>query len=166
LGKFVSQEELILQRREWKGNGKKIVFLAGSFDLLHPGHIRLLEQAREHGDRVIVGVLNDAGVRARAGQPTRAPGSVERPITPACERAEVLAGLAAVDYTFELDALELPVVLGRLRPDAIIEGSAPSAPASAVRAAARAAGIEVMRIPLEPGYSTSRLIERITQLRA
>jgi rfaE bifunctional protein nucleotidyltransferase chain/domain len=167
LGRVISQEELILRRREWKDNGHKVVFIAGRFDLLHPGHIRLFEQAREHGDIVVVGVFDDASARSTPADSGQSLAIVDRPITPACERSEVLASLAAVDYVFEFDASRFPDLLGRLQPDAAVEGAEPSSPMSLAWGAAKAAGlIDVVRIPLEPGHSTSRIIERITQLRA
>ena len=161
MGKVVSLEELILQRRQWKGNGQRLVFVAGCFDLLHPGHIRLLEQARNYGETLAVGVQSDASVAAKCAAKRDASGNVKRPITPASERCEILAALAMVDFTFEFSDSALRDVVTRLAPDIIVEGSAPSASASAIREAAARAGIEIMRIPLEPGHSTSLLIERI-----
>ena len=104
---IVSQSELILQRGEWKRNGKRVVCAAGAFDLLHPGHIRLLEQARGLGDIVVVALQSDASVRSSAAQSATRGGAGEsragqsaaaRPITPANERAEILTALAAVDW--------------------------------------------------------------------
>lgn len=163
MGKVVSQEEVLRERPEWESSGKRVVFILGCFDLLHPGHIRLLEQARAHGDIVTVGVLADetVGRIAAASNP-----SVERPVTPALERAEVLAALAAVEYVAKIDGRGLSDFLRRFRPDAVIDGAEPSSAASPLTAAAKAAGIEVTRIPLEPGHSSSRLIERIAQLHA
>lgn len=164
MSKVVSQEDLILRRRQWNEDGRKAALVAGCFDLLHPGHIRLLEQAHKHAEIVVVGVLDDACVSAPA---VRRPGSVTRPITPVGERCEALAALAAVDYVFEFDTKSLPDLLGRLRPDFIVEGAEPSSPLSFAWAAATATGlIQLVRIPLEPGHSTSRLVERITQLHA
>lgn len=168
MGKVLSLDELVLHGHEWKGDGKKIVFVAGYFDLLHPGHIRLLEQAHSYGDIVVVGVLSDPFVStpAAGAVPARTCG-VKRPITPAAERAEVLAALAAVDFAFEFDSDSFSDLLGRLQPDLAVEGAEPSSPMSLAWAAAKATGLgDVIRIPLEPGHSTSRLIERITQLRA
>lgn len=163
MGKVVSQEKLILQCREWKGNGKRVVFVAGCFDLLHPGHIRLLEQARSHGDIVVVGVLSDESVQMSSG---RSAPNVKRPVTPAAERVEVLAALAAVHCVFEFDGSAAADLLARFRPDVIVEGTERSPAGSLVAMAAKAAGIDLIRIPLEPGHSASRLIERILQLRA
>lgn len=78
----VSQSELILQRSEWKRNGKRVIYATGVFDLLHPGHIRLLEQARALGDILVVGVHSDLRARRAKGP--------NRPVTPAAERAEIL----------------------------------------------------------------------------
>jgi rfaE bifunctional protein nucleotidyltransferase chain/domain len=163
LGKVVSQEEIILQRREWKSAGKRVVFVAGCFDLLHPGHIRLLEEARSKGGVVTVGVLSDKSVET--GWDRSFPG-VKRPITPSEERAEVLAALAAVDFVFEIEGDSFGDLLRRFAPDVIVGGADESFATSPLVLAAKAAGIEVVRIPLEPGHSASRLIERISQLRS
>lgn len=181
MGKVVSLEELILQRQQWKGNGQRLVFVSGCFDLLHPGHIRLLEQARDCGEVLAVGVLSDASVSADLSATKAADGAAKkpneakqikhptpnRPITPASERCEILAALAMVDYAFEFsDSAALPDLITRLAPNLIVEGAEPSSPASVVGETAVRAGVEVVRIPLEPGHSTSGLIERITQLNA
>jgi rfaE bifunctional protein nucleotidyltransferase chain/domain len=167
LAQVVSQDGLILQRRKWKDNGQCVVFVSGCFDLLHPGHIRLLEQARSHGDILIVGVQSDASVRtahagaARAGElPSK---QASRPITPGAERAEILAALAAVDYVVEFDDPCPARLIESLGPDIVVEGAA--APVKPEKdAAVRSADTlnpRLVRILLEPGYSTSRLIERI-----
>jgi rfaE bifunctional protein nucleotidyltransferase chain/domain len=158
VGHVVSQDELILYRSEWKRNGKRVVFASGRFDLLHPGHIRLLEQARQLGEILVVGVESDASMRASSGPNNAANSSLERPITPASERMELLAALAAVDCAVEFDASTPRDLLTRLQPDVIVTGG--SDPAN------RKAESMIVSIPLEPGFSTSRLIDRITQLRA
>jgi rfaE bifunctional protein nucleotidyltransferase chain/domain len=158
VGHVVSQDELILYRSEWKRNGKRVVFASGRFDLLHPGHIRLLEQARQLGEILVVGVESDASMRASSGRSDAANSSLERPITPASERMELLAALAAVDCAVEFDASTPRDLLTRLQPDVIVTGG--SDPAN------RKAESMIVSIPLEPGFSTSRLIDRIMQLRA
>src|ERR1700680_2663624 len=90
LGAVVSQDELILHVRGRKRNGERVVFTNGCFDLLHPGHVRLLEQARALGSFLIVAINSDASVRGMKG--------LGRPVLPEQERAEILAALAAVDY--------------------------------------------------------------------
>lgn len=156
----VTQSELILQRREWKRNGKRVVCVIGVFDLLHPGHVRLLEQARPSGDILVVGVQNDANACEEKGP--------DRPITPAVERAEILSALAAVDFVVILSDEQAGAFIARLVPDAVVQGRDTGASKHAVAetGAARAAGAKVIQIPPEPGHSTSRLIERIKQFRA
>jgi cytidyltransferase-like protein len=173
----VSQSELILHRQEWKRNGKRVVCVAGAFDLLHPGHVRLLEQARGLGDVLMVALQSDEGVRVAAeqgdklvGAPAPAvPGSFPaKPITPAAERAEILAALAAVDFVTIFDEPTAGEFIVRLAPEVLAQGGEAGSRENAYADddAVTAAGGQVVRLPLEPGYSTSRLVERITQLRA
>ncbi|MGH9682402.1 MAG: adenylyltransferase/cytidyltransferase family protein [Candidatus Acidiferrales bacterium] len=157
---MVSQSDLILQRCDWKRNGLRVVFASGSFDLLHPGHIRLLEQARSLGDALVVAVKSDAIVRAEHGK--------MRPIARAGERAEILSALAAVDYVVVLDGATASEVIAGLAPEIIVKAGGPG---SIERAfdddeALTSAGTQVVRIPIEPGYSTDGLIQRIRQLPA
>jgi rfaE bifunctional protein nucleotidyltransferase chain/domain len=171
LGHAVSQDHLILQRRQWKDNGQCIVFVSGRFDLLHPGHIRLLEQARSHGDILIVGVQSDASVRRELvgdGASRESAGSTARPITPGAERAEILASLAAVDYVVEFVETTAAELADRLMPDIIVEGaSSQSNPSEKSKGRAEESQkCKRVTILLEPGFSTTRLIERITQARA
>jgi cytidyltransferase-like protein len=180
LAQVVSQDNLMFQRREWKGSGQCVVFVSGCFDLLHPGHIRLLEQARSHGDILIVGVQSDAGVRARldsrsvsSNTPRKAAGhshSRSRPITPAAERAEILASLAAVDYVVEYDEPSPASLIARLSPDIVVEGgfAVPDAATASPenRTIGQPSGTKLVRVLLEPGFSTARLIERIRHVSA
>ncbi len=171
---IVSQSELILQRSEWKRNGKSVVCVAGAFDLLHPGHIRLLEQARGLGDILVVGLQSDASVRSNAphggvaNEARVGRSAATLPITPAAERAEILAALAAVDYVVEFDEPTSREVFARLAPDFVVKGGDAGSQESAFLddEAVRIAGGRVVRVALEPGYSTSFLLERISQLRA
>jgi cytidyltransferase-like protein len=173
----VSQSELILQRQEWKRNGKRVVCVAGAFDLLHPGHVRLLEQARELGDILIVALQSDESVRVAAEQAAKligAPGPKvaldfpARPITAAAERTEILAALAAVDFVASFDEPTATAFIARLAPEVLAQGDEAGSSENAYvdDDAVTAAGGQVLRLPLEPGYSTSRLVERITQLQA
>lgn len=160
MGKLISQDELILQRREWKRNGQRVVFAGGRFDLLHPGHIRILEQARSRGDILVVGLESDASITAQKGR--------GRPITPAGERAEILAALAAVDYVVEYAGNSARALIAQLSPDVVVRGGDAGSQESCFREddEVRSAGGEVIRIPLEPGHSTAGLIERIIQVKA
>lgn len=166
LGKVVSQDESILLRGEWKRNGKRVVFTSGCFDLLHPGHVRLLEQARELGDVLIVGVESDVSARARIMAEAGSATNIDRPMTPLAERMEILAALAAVDYVFEFDGQEAKSVISRLQPDVIVEGGAENFGAILGACISTEAKTKIVRIPLEPGHSTTRLIERIKQIPA
>jgi rfaE bifunctional protein nucleotidyltransferase chain/domain len=161
LGCVISQDELILRRSEWKRNGKRVVFACGAFDLLHPGHVRLLEQARSFGDIVVVGIESDASSRNRH---TSVPHLPDRPITPSAERAEIISALAAVDFAVEFDPNSSPVFVVRLAPDVIVRGGNP-APDKAAEFVPSATS-KVICIPLEPGHSTARLVERIKNLNA
>ena len=165
LGIVVSQDELILHRSEWKRNGKRAVFASGSFDLLHPGHVRLLEQARAVGEVLVVGVESDATVRARSAE-GGVKSAIARPITPAAERMEILAALEAVDYVVELDAPTPDQFLARLNADVVVGGGGESDPAFTDRSDAGTSVPRIVRVPLEPGHSISRLIDRIKQLTA
>ena len=177
----VSQSELILQRQEWKRNGKRVVCVAGAFDLLHPGHVRLLEQARGLGDVLIVALQSDESVRIAAAQadkligaPAPAPTAAHagdfpaRPITPQAERAEILAALAAVDFVAIFEEATAADFIARLAPDVFAQGGEADSSANdcADDDAVKAAGGQIVRLPLDPGYSTSRLVERITELQA
>jgi D-glycero-beta-D-manno-heptose 1-phosphate adenylyltransferase len=111
----------------------------------------------------VVAIQSDESVRAAVVANQKQ----ERPITPAVERAEILASLAAVDYVTEFEGATPQEFLSRFAPDVVVEGGGASKAApAATRAENKAAGSRIVHIPLEPGYSTSRLIERITQLRA
>lgn len=162
MGNVVSQDELILQRREWKRNGKRVVFASGVFDILHPGNIRLLDQARSLGDVLVVGVQSDASAASLVTK------DVRKLVTPGKERMEILAALAAVTCVVEFDEPDSRPLLARLAPDVVVKGGSEGSDASAFRedAEAEAAGIKVVRIPLEPGYSIERLLERIQQTHA
>jgi rfaE bifunctional protein nucleotidyltransferase chain/domain len=168
LGQVVSQSELISLRGQWKRAGKGVVCASGCFDLLHPGHIRLLEHASSLGDILVVAIESDRAASARLaprnGSAKQAPA---RPIVSSSERAEILAALAAVAYVVEFEGPSPREFLARLLPDVIVLGASDGSDLSAPLEFAdlEALGCKVARIPLEPGYSTSRLIERILERR-
>jgi rfaE bifunctional protein nucleotidyltransferase chain/domain len=161
----VSQPDLILQRREWKRNGKRVVCAVGTFDLLHPGHVRLLEHARDLGDVLVVGVRSDASRPAEDAASSR---PLAPFVNPAGERAEILASLACVDYVAEFDEPLAREFIARLAPEVVAKGGEVSSDENDFLndEAARGSGAKVVRIPLEPGYSTRRLLERIKHLHA
>jgi rfaE bifunctional protein nucleotidyltransferase chain/domain len=154
LGQVVSQSELISRRGGWKHNGQVVVCAVGRFDLLHPGHVRLLEQARALGDVLVVGINSDASSNAA------------RPATAPAERAEILAALKCVDCTVVLDG-STDQFLKILAPEILVEGGAPDTPGATLPSCLHlvAPGCKLVRIPLEPGFSTATLMERIRQAR-
>lgn len=144
--------ELLRQRTEWKRQGQTVVFTNGCYDLLHPGHIRLLEQARSLGDLLIVGLNTDESVRRSKG-PTR-------PVTPQFERAELLLSLEAVDGVVLFDEETPRDLIAELLPDVLVKG-ADWSHFIAGREEVEAAGGRVAALALEPGYSTTAIIEEI-----
>jgi rfaE bifunctional protein nucleotidyltransferase chain/domain len=132
---------------------KAVVFTNGVFDLLHPGHVRYLADARRQGDALVVGVNSDRSVRAIKG-----PG---RPIFPEQERAEVLAALACVDAVCIFDEETPRAIIARLQPDVLVKGADWPADEIVGRDVVEARGGRVVRIPLAEGYSTTGIVERI-----
>ncbi|HLY38456.1 MAG TPA: D-glycero-beta-D-manno-heptose 1-phosphate adenylyltransferase [Candidatus Binatia bacterium] len=133
--------------------GARVVFTNGCFDLLHPGHVRYLAAARALGELLVVGLNDDDSVRRLKG-----PG---RPVLQLAERAEVLAGLAAVDYVVSF-AEDTPLAVVRaLRPDVLVKGADWSEEDIVGRDDVLASGGRVERIPLVTGVSTSEIIRRI-----
>ncbi len=147
-----TRAEILEQRVRWKQEGKTVVFTNGCYDLLHPGHIRLLEKARSAGDILIVGLNSDASV-ARGKGP-------RRPLTPERERAELLLALEAVDAVVLFDEDTPRELIARLLPDVLIKG-ADWNHFIAGKEEVEQAGGRVMTISLEPGYSTTAIIEKI-----
>jgi len=144
--------QIVLQRAIWKKEGKRVVFTNGCYDLLHPGHIRLLEQAKSAGDVLVVGLNTDASV-ARFKGPSR-------PVTKENERAEMLLALEAVDAVVLFDEDTPRDLIAKLLPDVLIKG-ADWAHFIAGKEEVEAAGGRVLTIKLEPGHSTTAIIERI-----
>jgi D-glycero-beta-D-manno-heptose 1-phosphate adenylyltransferase len=133
--------------------GSRIVFTNGVFDLLHPGHVRYLVAARAEGDILIVGLNSDRSVRANKGP--------DRPITPDRERAEIVAALAVVDAVVMFDEDTPAEIIRRLQPDVLVKGADWAADAIVGRDTVEARGGRVVRIDLEPGWSTSGIMEKI-----
>jgi len=141
---------------EWRRQGRRIVFTNGVFDLLHPGHVRYLQAARAQGDVLVVAVNSDRSVRANKGP--------SRPITPARERAELLAALSCVDAVVEFDEDTPAEIIRRLQPDVLVKGADWPADRIVGRDTVEARGGRVVRVPVEQGYSTSAIIERVRSL--
>jgi D-glycero-beta-D-manno-heptose 1-phosphate adenylyltransferase len=152
---ILTVEEAILRFGREKRNGRRLVFTNGCFDLLHPGHIRSLELARELGDALIVGLNSDASVRQLKG-----PG---RPVIPEPERAEILAALESVDAVVIFDELTPREIISRLLPDVLVKGGDWPGDQIVGREEVEAAGGRVVSIPVVPGYSTSAILQKIRE---
>jgi len=151
--KILTREQAIIRRREWKDNRKRVVFTNGCFDLLHPGHVRLLEQARALGDALVVGLNNDASVRRLKGD--------SRPLVPEAGRAEVLAALACVDAVTIFEEDTPRELIAALLPDVLVKGGDWMPDKIVGRQEVEAAGGKVVVVPYIEGYSTSALIEKL-----
>ncbi|MEQ1911815.1 MAG: D-glycero-beta-D-manno-heptose 1-phosphate adenylyltransferase [Vicinamibacterales bacterium] len=133
--------------------GQRVVFTNGVFDLLHPGHVRYLQQARALGDVLVVAINSDRSVRANKG--------ADRPITPELERAEILAALECVDAVTVFDE-ETPFnVIQDLRPDVLVKGADWAQDAIVGRDIVEARGGRVVRIPVEQGHSTTTIVAKV-----
>lgn len=139
-------------RAEWKRAGKKVVFTNGCYDILHPGHIRLLEAARSMGDLLILALNTDASVQRLKGP--------ARPLISEDQRAELAAALAAVDAVTFFDEDTPRELIADLLPDVLIKG-ADWSHFIAGREEVEAAGGQVLALPLQPGYSTTNIVDEV-----
>jgi D-beta-D-heptose 7-phosphate kinase/D-beta-D-heptose 1-phosphate adenosyltransferase len=153
---ILSRPESVRWAEKLRAEGKRIVFTNGVFDILHPGHVRYLAEARAQGDTLIVGVNSDRSVRAIKGP--------SRPINAEHERAEVLAALACVDAVVIFDEDDPHAIISAVGPDVLVKGADWAADAIIGRDLVEARGGKVVRIEFAPGYSTSRILEKIREL--
>jgi D-beta-D-heptose 7-phosphate kinase/D-beta-D-heptose 1-phosphate adenosyltransferase len=144
--------ELLARRHRWRAEGRRVVFTNGCFDLLHPGHVALLEAARGKGDVLVVGINSDASVRALKGE--------GRPLVPADERAEMLLALESVDAVVVYDEPTPREVIAALLPDVLVKGADYREDEVVGADLVKAAGGRVLLAKLEPGRSTTALIVR------
>jgi rfaE bifunctional protein nucleotidyltransferase chain/domain len=152
-GEILTLHEAILRFRRGKRNGRRVVFTNGCFDLLHPGHVELLEKARKLGDALIVAVNCDAVVRQLKGK--------GRPIWPAEKRAEVLASFECVDAVIIFDEPTPREVISALLPDVLVKGGDWPLDKIVGREEVEACGGKVISIPIVSGYSTTGVISKI-----
>jgi D-beta-D-heptose 7-phosphate kinase/D-beta-D-heptose 1-phosphate adenosyltransferase len=134
--------------------GDTVVFTNGVFDLLHPGHVDLLEAARAEGDTLVVGVNSDASVRALDKGP-------ERPVADQAARTRILAALAAVDCVVLFDEPTPLELIQALAPDVLVKGADYARDRIVGADWVEARGGRVVRVPLSPGFSTTALVERL-----
>jgi rfaE bifunctional protein nucleotidyltransferase chain/domain len=156
-GRLLTLGELALLRAQWRAEGMRLVLTNGTFDLLHIGHVRYLQAARELGDVLVVGINSDASVRGYKG-----PG---RPVVPQDERAEIVGALRCVDYTTIFDEPTATHLVEALQPEVYAKGGdyAPGSKPLPEAPAVERYGGQVRIIPFVEGRSASELIRRTTE---
>jgi D-beta-D-heptose 7-phosphate kinase/D-beta-D-heptose 1-phosphate adenosyltransferase len=145
--------DVVALARTVRAQGGRVVFTNGVFDILHPGHVRYLQQARGLGDALIVGVNSDRSVRAIKG-----PG---RPVNTEIERVEILLALSAVDAAVIFDEGTPLELITALEPDILVKGSDWPADQIVGREFVEARGGQVVLMPFSQGHSTTHLIDRV-----
>jgi D-beta-D-heptose 7-phosphate kinase/D-beta-D-heptose 1-phosphate adenosyltransferase len=151
--KVVSRSEAARRVRAARRRGERVVFASGCFDLLHVGHVRSLEEARRLGDRLVVGVNADAGVRRLKGR--------GRPVLPVRQRAELLGALACVDWVFAFGEATPRESLAALAPDVYAKGG--DWPLATLRAKDAPPGFRgaIRRLRQVPGVRSSEIVAAI-----
>jgi len=149
----MTRDEALALVDRLRAAGRTVVFTNGVFDLLHVGHLRYLQQARELGDALIVGLNSDRSVRANKGE--------SRPVTSEAERAEILEALACVDGVVVFDEETPHDLIAAIQPDVLVKGADWAEDAIVGRDLVEARGGRVVRVPLEAGKSTTAIIEYI-----
>jgi len=155
VSKIHTRETMKRERNRLREARLQLVFTNGCFDLLHPGHVRYLNEARQQGDRLLVAVNTDETVAKLKGP--------ERPLVPVAERMEVLSALVIVDYVIPFEEETPAGVIRELVPDVLVKGGDWPIEQIVGRDTVEAAGGKVLSLPFAPGYSTSQLIELIVE---
>jgi len=151
--KIVTRRPLAALVRQLRRRGQQVVFANGCFDLLHVGHVSLLEQAKQAGDILIVGINSDRSVRSLKGP--------ARPILPERERALLVASLGCVDFVTVFDEPTPYALISALKPTILVKGADWKADQIVGRDVVEREGGRVVRIRLVEGHSTTRLIGKI-----
>ena len=152
---LLSQEEMQKKIKELQESGKKVVFTNGVFDILHVGHLTYLEEARDLGDVLVVGVNSDSSVKTNKGD--------KRPINPEKFRAEMLLGLKFVDFTVIFDEKTPENLLNLLKPDIHVKGGDYKKVALPETKIVESYGGEVIILNFVEGKSTTNIIEKINK---
>ncbi len=153
--KIRTLEEIVEIKAELRRQGKRLVFTNGCFDILHIGHIRILNQARASGDALVVALNSDRSVQEIKGK--------SRPIVPEAERAEVIAALASVDYVFIFADPTPQRIIDSIVPDVLVKGADWGISDIIGRDTVEKAGGIVLNLPLVEGLSTTGIIKRIVE---
>ncbi len=144
---------LLDRRAAWKAAGRRVVLTNGCFDLLHTGHLALLEAARAQGDVLVVAINSDRSVQEIKGP--------SRPVIPEGERAETLLSLEPVDEVVIYDDPTPLRIIEALVPDVLVKGADWALDAIVGREAVEGAGGRVVRVDLLAGRSTTAILDRI-----
>lgn len=150
---YAHWQDFLPERERLRASGRKLVLTNGCFDLLHPGHLGLLEEARGLGDVLLVAINSDASVRGNKGP--------ERPIIPEAERAEVLAALEFVDHVTLFGEPTPQEMIAALLPEVLVKGADWGAGQVVGEPEVVAAGGQVVRVGLAAGYSTSAVVAKV-----
>jgi rfaE bifunctional protein nucleotidyltransferase chain/domain len=152
-GKILSLEDLLRERTILGAEGKSLVFTNGVFDLLHVGHVRYLQQARQLGDALVVAINSDRSVRELKGD--------GRPVIVEQERAEILAALRQVTYVTIFDEISPRKIIAKVLPDVLAKGGDYGLNEIHGREEVETAGGKVVSLPFVQGMSTSAIIQRM-----
>ena len=153
----LNAEDAVTFAARIRARGGTVVFTNGVFDLLHPGHVRYLRDARALGDALIVAINSDRSVRANKGE--------GRPVNPEEERAEVLLALDSVDAVTIFDEETPHAIITAIQPDVLVKGADWGPDNIIGRDVVEARGGRVVRMELAPGYSTTTLLDKVRRLR-
>ena len=151
--KVIRLEAGLERIQHWRETNQTVVFTNGCFDLLHPGHIKLLQAAAVQGDRLVVGLNSDSSVARLKGP--------QRPVLPQSDRAAILAALESVDLVIVFDEDTPLRLIERIRPDILVKGGDYAGKQVVGREVVEGAGGKVVLVDLEKGLSTTRLLEAI-----
>ena len=154
--KILKLSDLVKALESLREAGKRIVFTNGCFDILHAGHVRYLTAARSKGDALVLGLNSDVSVKSIKPE--------NRPIVNQDQRAEVLEGLACVDYITIFDEPDPLALIQTIKPDVLIKGADWKEAEIIGSDVVKSYGGKVIRIEVVPGISTSRIIQRILEL--
>jgi D-beta-D-heptose 7-phosphate kinase/D-beta-D-heptose 1-phosphate adenosyltransferase len=155
MSKILDHEALLNERERLRREGRRLVFTNGCFDLLHPGHVRYLKQARALGDALVVALNSDSSVRALKGP--------RRPILNQSERAEIVAALESVDYVVVFDDETPRGLIALLLPDVLVKGGDWGVDQIVGREEVEAAGGRVLSLPYVEGSSSTDIIGRVLE---
>jgi len=149
--KIIPVEKLLSRRGRWSRTGKRVVFTNGVFDILHPGHIHILETAASFGDMLVIGVNSDASTRRLSKK------GPKRPVNPLARRMRILAALACVDAVVAFGENTPEKLVSRLKPDIMVKGG----DYKASEVAGRQHAAKVVIVPLKKGHSTTAILQRL-----